>query len=232
MLLPALSKAKDRAIRTQCLSNLKQCFIGLSMYGGDFNDKQPTFGNVPIGFWAWDLPWAAGPYLLSGTTQHKVAFCPGTKYSDEDNRQLWNWSPGNLTDADPLNDGYRVVGYALTLPSTPSLIASNRNPKLSVNDPVQVGFGTFVTPKLTEKALMADATITPPSQITTAQKNTYRWTGIMGGFQKDHLTAHLAPGGKPAGGNILMKDGHVEWRKFNNQEFVCRTDGGSPGFWW
>src|SRR6185369_10309643 len=132
MLLPALTKAKCKAERTQCLSNLKQAFIGLHMYGGDFNDRQPTFGSGTTGNWAWDLPWSAGTYFLSGTTQYKIMFCPGTKFTDIENRDQWNYAPGNLTDADPNNDGFRVVGYALTLPSTPSMFDSNRNDRLSV----------------------------------------------------------------------------------------------------
>ena len=223
MLLPALSKAKERAVRTQCLGNLKQAFLGLHMYAGDFNDRQPTFGNNVVGNWVWDLPWNAGPYFLSGTTQYKIMFCPGTRFSDVENRDQWNFVPTT----------FRVVGYALTLPTTPALILSNRNEKLSVVKPIQVGFGTFVTPKLTERAVIADATISDFGQINTAMRDspTYRWQGIQGGFRKQHLSPHLGSNGRPVGGNLLMMDGHVEWRRFRN--FVCRTDGGgSPGYWW
>jgi len=234
MLLPALAKAKDKALRTQCLSNLKQAFIGLHMYGGDFNDRQPTFGSGPTGNWAWDLPWSVGPYFLSGTTQYKIMFCPGTRFSDIENRDQWNFAPGNLTDADPYNDGFRVVGYALTLPSTPSMLDSNRNEKLSQVKPIQVGFNAYVTPTLTDRAVMADATISGAGQVDTAMKYspTYMWKGIQGGFYKLHTSPHLAPGGRPEGGSILMMDGHTQWRKFGSSEFVCRTTGGPPGFWW
>src|SRR6187401_1486582 len=37
MLLPALSKAKDRAKRLQCMNNLKQMMLGHLMYGQDNN---------------------------------------------------------------------------------------------------------------------------------------------------------------------------------------------------
>ena len=223
MLLPALSKAKDRAMRTQCLNNLKQAFIGLRMYADDFNDRQPTFAAGIVGNWVWDLPWNAGTYFLSGTTQYKIMFCPGTRFSDIENRDQWNFA----------NPTFRVVGYALTLPTTPALIQSNRNEKLSVVKPIQVGFNTFVTPTLTERAIMADATISDFNQINTAMRDspTYRWSGIQGGFYKQHLSPHLGNNGRPIGGNLLMMDGHVEWHRF--RDFACRTDGGgSPGFWW
>lgn len=41
LLLPALAKAKAKAVQTQCLSNLKQINIAMTMYAGDNKDKTP-----------------------------------------------------------------------------------------------------------------------------------------------------------------------------------------------
>jgi prepilin-type processing-associated H-X9-DG protein len=42
MLLPALSRAKEKAKQTSCLNNLKQMGLGIFLYADDFQDKLPT----------------------------------------------------------------------------------------------------------------------------------------------------------------------------------------------
>jgi prepilin-type N-terminal cleavage/methylation domain-containing protein len=55
LLLPALSKAKDRGMAIACLSNTKQISVGFSIYAGDNGD---FFPSPPI----W---WTGGPYKNS-----------------------------------------------------------------------------------------------------------------------------------------------------------------------
>src|SRR5579862_355426 len=41
LLLPALTKAKSKALKTQCLSNMKQMGLGVTMYGSDYQERFP-----------------------------------------------------------------------------------------------------------------------------------------------------------------------------------------------
>src|SRR5215472_13292327 len=41
MLLPALAKAKARALRIQCVNNQKQCGLAFRIWEGDNGDKYP-----------------------------------------------------------------------------------------------------------------------------------------------------------------------------------------------
>ena len=104
-----------------------------------------------------------------------------------------------------IKNGYRVTGYAFTFPPIPSA-----------------------------RPLIADCTISQPGQNSPvpANQNNYNWTQIQGGWTKQHKTSHLI-NGRPVGGNIVMLDGHVEWRKFR-YPMLPRTDpsSGAPTFWW
>src|SRR5262245_406905 len=75
LLLPALSKAKEGAHRTQCKSNERQLGIALLMYGNDSNEYLPWF--EPDGKWLWDLGRPTADAIVTAGAQPRVFYCPG-----------------------------------------------------------------------------------------------------------------------------------------------------------
>jgi prepilin-type N-terminal cleavage/methylation domain-containing protein len=60
LLLPALSRAKQKAKATQCLSQLRQCYVSLQTYLPDFNDvlfwgdpRSPTIATDGMDWFVW-----------------------------------------------------------------------------------------------------------------------------------------------------------------------------------
>jgi prepilin-type N-terminal cleavage/methylation domain-containing protein len=224
MLLPALAKAKQQAQRTQCRNNLRQAGIALHIYAHDWNDKLPDLQGMG-GYWDWDLPWPAGDYMLAGTTQYRIMYCPGTGFSDTNNYDLYyNYGRNG-------NPPFHVLGYAQTFPGAASLDPTNANRKIIPQPiPTQLAGYFLPPPSPTDRVLMADATLSDVGQINDTLKDTYKYVGIQGGYFRPHNSPHMS-GRLPAGGNLLMLDSHVEWRKF--KLFHVRTiNAGDPGFWW
>jgi prepilin-type N-terminal cleavage/methylation domain-containing protein len=221
MLLPILAKAKERAKRTQCLNNQKQFCLAIQMYASDNRDNLPAHpNNTAVGFWAWDLPWDVGNTMNQSGTQYKTYYCPGTspRFSETDWYNLWNFVPNT----------YHVVGFAMTLPNTATVATSNQNTKIYPL-PIQIG-PISVLPVITERVLIADATLSLPGQNNEAKRYTYNYTSVPGGYAKPHISPHLNAS-IPAGANLGMLDGHIEWRKFNNLK-VRTVSGADPTFWW
>jgi prepilin-type N-terminal cleavage/methylation domain-containing protein/prepilin-type processing-associated H-X9-DG protein len=77
LLLPALSKAKLKAKRIQCTSNLKQWAICFNLYANDNGDSMPMGWSVPGPGGMWMV--ALKPYY----TADQIRFCPmATKTRD------------------------------------------------------------------------------------------------------------------------------------------------------
>jgi len=243
LLLPALAKAKEKAIRIQCLNNLKQFGIAMNVYANDFNGKLPSNPAPPaaaIGVWAWDLPWNVGTEFQSAGMLPKNFYDPGTanRFTDQDNflnttaqQSLWYYSPPPA-NVDPVkNPGnyFHVIGYCMTLPYTDSVIDTNWNYNLidvSVHSPSlnrDVFFGNNGT-----RPLMADCTISDYGQYSYTARASYNWIDVAGGFRIHHESPHRN-GKFPSGGHALMLDSHVQWDKFDDMR--CRVNA-NPGFWW
>jgi len=216
MLLPALSRAKERAVRIRCMGNLKQVTLATIMYASDYRDKLPLMTN---GNWAWDMPWFVADQMLKSGTIRNVMYCPANP--EQNNDELWNF----------ITNQFRVIGYGQTFPGTATLFKTNENKSL-VPGPLVDGNITYPAPSPSERPLIADATISRPGQANVKNRTLNNYSGIQGGWSKLHRSAHLDGGGGrlPVGGNVAMLDGRVQWRTFATM--VPRTSSGSPVFWW
>jgi prepilin-type N-terminal cleavage/methylation domain-containing protein/prepilin-type processing-associated H-X9-DG protein len=220
MLLPAMAKAKSKSIRMKCNSNMRQLGIAVLMYA---NDNREWFPDCRGAVWPWDIPaQSANALVRNGGTRH-VLYCPA--FAKQDNDELWRFTTGAKTEvASETAGGYRVIGYAVAFRGSGRIrdtnITESLNPK-----PWKMRDGPEINPGASERVIAADGTISEGSNETDRAKN--RYTKIDGGW-RGHQAAHLA-GLLPEGGNLLMLDGHAEWRRF--QKMIVRTDG-SPSFWW
>ena len=89
MLLPALSKAKSKAIRIKCTSNIRQLGLAIRMYADESRDQFPDCTGA---VWPWDLPVkAANAFVRNGGTRN-ILYCPA--FSKQDNDTLWSFTTG------------------------------------------------------------------------------------------------------------------------------------------
>jgi len=237
MLLPALAKAKDKAIRAKCMSNIKQINIGTFLYCTDNHDHMPDANTQTASgrqYWPWDIPdspvWQT--MASSGLTRDLV-YDPG--FPDQNINGAWQYAGGTV----------HVTGYAYAWWNTPSLQITNQNfssvPTRVVDTSRPGNSGNFGIPPSTDRVLTSCCSLTPNGKKDPAQKETYQWVGITGGLGNpagpglfQHRSAHMNKN-LPLGANEGMLDGHVEWKKF--QYFMPRTLDQANGvdipvFWW
>jgi prepilin-type N-terminal cleavage/methylation domain-containing protein/prepilin-type processing-associated H-X9-DG protein len=86
MLLPALSKAKDRAKAIACTNNNKQIGLAMVMYTGDFNNILPPLNDKNFAThstnWWFRIIGSSGNYITSSSVSNNVWRCPAVQNSD------------------------------------------------------------------------------------------------------------------------------------------------------
>lgn len=205
LLLPALSRAKDKAKIITCCSNMRQVGLACRLYADGNRDKLPPCH----GGWAWDADSKSIDLLLAEGFSRDILFCPS--FAEFNQSNIWNFTAN-----------YRVLGCVLALDQCGALHPTNWNASMNPSGMQRwVNVDYRIVPS--ERELAADATVSQGGNFTSIVCDWY-----YGGTKKNARSPHLQ-GNLPAGGNIVFLDGHAAWRKFRDMQ--KRTWGGSD-FWY
>jgi prepilin-type N-terminal cleavage/methylation domain-containing protein len=222
LLLPALNRAKEKAVRIQCASNLKQWGVAITLYGGDYRESFPdnSTADGATGF-AWmgmNLNTNFYPRYLypnrSGTitsTRDKrdVVYCP----TDEWHRAF---------EAD--NNKVNLIGFQF-LPGRDA--AGWPSPGYNSH-----GLGEWVYRKKLGGPYRKAPVMIDKIQATGTYPS-LTWFGSTGVSTKTFPFAnHRNVAGIAIGGNFLYEDGSVLWRKFALAGYKNTIDiGTAVGGW-
>ncbi len=209
MLLPALSRAKEKANRIRCASNLHQIGVAIHIYSDDNRDLLPQ--GKGTSYWPWDLPSSVVTNLLKTGMQRHVLYCPSAAIQDNDT--LWEqWSKSY---------DYYVLGYTFWIKGVGGIDAQYAQERQSTSKT-----------NIAQAVAVADATCSEGAR--TDKDGFYSgggsFTRIIGGWEKPHRASHLEKN-LPAGGNLLFLDNHITWQKFRVMK-IRTARGFSPQFWW
>jgi prepilin-type processing-associated H-X9-DG protein len=207
-------KSQESSRRTRCQENLRRIGGGLLNYANDRRYLLPdcTANNPRYsgGWWPWDLHTNLISDLAAYQTSREVLYCPSNwKMNDDFHWNFWRYEPVP----------FRIVGYGFLLNgisgipfelTQPDIIGrdhqSPANSELVVDTTISMGGEPW------KRGL--DATANAQLDYTHVKGKWVDSTSHLKGFFQSI---------RPAGGNIVFLDGHVQWRDFREMQHRFTT---------
>lgn len=203
MLLPALARAKQKAVAISCLNNLKQIVLFTQMYTDDNRDSFPTCLGTTYGHWdATDEAsnWWGTAICGYSTNYYKSFHDPAVNSTITENGTTWSWA-----------FNFNLVGYGMNS----FFLSCTPNAPMTVNVAgykftTSANFKRSAVRNPTDCMVFADKQPKPDLSASGSlwwPNASMNYPSISGEYEGVDTIRH---GGS---GNVGFADGHAEARK-------------------
>lgn len=226
MLLPALSKAKNKATGISCMNNVKQMILAAQIYATDFDDKWPANGQ---GDPAVNLANPPANYVATVWVEGRE----GSNLTDEQT------ASGMVSDKVSLIAPYMKSKGSFRCPGDKKAIKQGNKYFLR---PRSYGMNTFMAwegaiyhsePSTKYRVFKKTTHVTQPSQFFVfGEIHPFSICRPQFGVHMDGNNVYHVPGnfhGKPS--NFAFADGHAESHNWSNSKFNDPKLPESDAFW-
>ena len=200
MLLPALSRAKERARRASCVNNIRQLTLASILYADDNQSRFAPCGDSRVYRIGKDF---RDTFLNNYKIRRPSFYCPSNGEWDKKDNTFWYFSDG-VTESNPSVIGYNYYVSRDSWNSPASGIWPNYG---QLEDGSSIGehmpaFAVKTTDKAYFKVMWSDIVRRYNNDWMRAEETTARTRGVNH-FERD----------APVGANEGFIDGHVQWAK-------------------
>jgi prepilin-type N-terminal cleavage/methylation domain-containing protein len=226
ILVPVLARAKERANRAGCQSNLRQQGEGFRMIDDDNNGYHPDLRYPPYapvanpptayGNWPWDISTNFTDTMIDG------GGCTRNVFYDP------SYAEFNCSNTWFFNAHFRILDFVYLIPGA-GMNAGGKpeQPYWKTNDFLIPGQAAPSDSELVVDVVARDTGSGSFASISVGAFATYKPPILQ-------RTTHL-DGATPAGGDILFEDGHVQWRTWRvmiNKNNPQHYFGADPEFYY
>jgi prepilin-type N-terminal cleavage/methylation domain-containing protein len=199
LLLPALAKAKSKALQAQCTNNLRQWGTAVAMYAGDNNERFPDNTDAS------DLAWISPSMNTNFFPTYLYKNAQGTTSTGQRAKSDLLYCP-----TDVWRRAYEAGASVKTLIGYHWLPARAANAEYETHGVKDWFYRKKLGGSYRNAPIMAD---TIESGGVAGQP--YWLISLPSIGYSGPSSSHPGAGGVPTGGSFVFEDAHVDWLRFN-----------------
>ena len=228
IVMPALKKAKESAVRLSCASSIRQAGMAMHAYATIYDNFLPIPEEATIGSWLFDFPEVGSEFIHQEYETIEMMYCPANNRKDRSSDELMDYYESHMQENDT---GWAVTDYFWLMTFGVSWREDYKYPQESNYPDRQMFLEKFDSRNSGGQPLITDLVWTQDSENAPVRDFTYITSGAtLNGELLIYRSNHIR-GIEAIGGNTLYADGSTKWVDYSKM-FLNYEGWGPTLFYW
>jgi prepilin-type N-terminal cleavage/methylation domain-containing protein/prepilin-type processing-associated H-X9-DG protein len=204
VVMPALKKAKESAVRLSCASNIRQAGMAMYAYAAIYDNFLPVPENTAVGSWLFDFPQVGSEFIRQEYKTIDMMYCPANSRKEFSDDELVEYYESHMEEN---GSGWAVTDYFWLMTFGVEWRQEAKYPRDSNYPDRRMFLEKLDSSNSGGQPLIADVVFTQDNENFDVQDFTNVESAFV--FRTNHVD-----GIKARGGNICFADGSTEWVDF------------------